>query len=134
MSPKAPKKRSKPKSAPKRAKAAMSREARATYAAIQKVVTHLEHSIGEIQRGLGKAEQKIQADARGRIRQLRKDARTNVSVLKAKQREAAHAVKHLSAAASGSWEDIKHTVDSILDDARATATSVVKRFRTAFGG
>jgi hypothetical protein len=67
MSPTAPKKRSKAKSAPKRAQAAMSREARATYAAIQKVVKHLEQSIGEIQRGLGKAERKIQADARGHM-------------------------------------------------------------------
>jgi hypothetical protein len=134
MSPKAPKKRPKAKGATQRAHTAMSREARATYAAIQQGVKHLEQSIGEIQRGLRKAEQKIEADARGRIRQLRKDARTQMSVLKSKQREAARALKRVSAAASGSWEDIKHSVDSVLVDARTTATAVVKRFRSAFGG
>ena len=52
MSPKAPKKRSKPMSAPRRAQKAMSREARAMYAEIQQGVRHLEKSIGEIHRDL----------------------------------------------------------------------------------
>jgi hypothetical protein len=71
---------------------------------------------------------------RARIRKLRKDARTHLSVLKLKQREAAGALKRVSAAAGGSWADVKRTVDSVLVDARATATAAVKRFRSAFGG
>jgi len=134
MSLKAPKKRSKAMSATRRAQAAMSHEARATYAEIQQGVGHLETSIGEIQRGLRKAEQKIEADARARIRELRRDARTHLSVLKSKQREAANALKRVSTAASGSWGEVKRTVDSVLADARATATAVVNRFRGVFGG
>ena len=137
MSPKAakkPQKGSKAKSAPQRLQTAMSREARATYAEIQQGIKHLEKSIGEIQRGLLKGEQKLEAEARTRIRQLRKEARTHMSVLKSKQREAAAALKRVSTTASGSWEEIKRTVDSVLTDARATATSVVDRFRSAFGG
>lgn len=133
MSPKATKKRSQAMSAPRRAQAVMSREARATYAEIQQGVRNLEKSIGEIQRGLRKAEQRIEADARGRIRELRKDARAQLSLLKVKQREAADALKRVRAAASGSWEDIKRSVDSVLADARATATTVVERFRSALG-
>jgi hypothetical protein len=113
---------------------AMSREARDIYAEIQQGVRHLEKSIDEIQRGLRDAEHKLEADARARIRELRKDARTHLSVLKLKQREAAGALKRVSAAAGGSWADIKRTVDSVLVDARATATAAVKRFRSAFGG
>ena len=131
--PKAPKKRAK-LSVPRRAQKAMSREARAMYAEIQQGIKHLEKSIGELQRGLLKGEQKIEADARARIRELRRDARTHMSVLKAKQREAAATLKHVSTAASGSWEEIKRMVDSVLTDARATATSIVDRFRSAFGG
>ncbi|MBI3785965.1 MAG: hypothetical protein HY270_21440 [Deltaproteobacteria bacterium] len=134
MSPKTAKKRSKAKSAPGRAQKAMSREARAAYAEIQQGVRHLEKSIGEIQRGLRKAEHKLEADARTRIRELRKDARTHLGALKAKQREAAGALKRVSGAAGDSWTDIKRTVDSVLVDARATATTAIKRFRSALGG
>jgi hypothetical protein len=103
---------------------AMSREARGIYAEIQQGVRHLENSIGEIQRGLRDAEHKLEADAR-----------THLSVLKSKQREAAGALKRVSAAAAaGPWADIKRTVDSVLVDARATAIAAVKRFRSAFGG
>ena len=55
-------------------------------------------------------------------------------VLKSKQRDAASALKRVSTAAGGSWEDIKGSVDSVLADARATATAVVDRFRSALGG
>jgi len=128
---KAPKKRSKVMSAPRRAQQAMSHEARTLYAEIQQGVRHLETSIGEVQRGLRKAEQKLEADARVQIRELRKDARTHLLVLKAKQREAAGTLKRVSAAAGGSWADIKRTVDSVLVDARAAATAAVARFRGA---
>ena len=124
MSLKARKKRSK----------AMSREARAMYGEIQRGVRQLETSIGEIQRGLRKAEHKLEADARARIRELRKHARTHLAVLKSKQREAAGTLKRVSTAAGGSWADIKRTVDSVLVDARGTATAAVKRFRRALGG
>jgi hypothetical protein len=112
----------------------MSREARAAYGEIQHGVKNLEKSIGEIQRGLLKAEKKLEADARVRIRDLRKDARSQLSVLKAKQREAAGALKRLSGAAGDSWVDIKRTVDSVLDDARATASAAIERFRSALRG
>ena len=104
------------------------------YAELQRGVRHLEGSIGEIQRGLRKAEAKIEADARARIRELRQDARTHLSVLKSKQRDAAGALKHVSTAAGDSWADIKRMVDSILVDARAAAAAAVQRFRSALGG
>ena len=50
MAPKAAKQRSTAKGAPQRAQTAMSREARAAYAAIQQGVKHLEQAIGAIQR------------------------------------------------------------------------------------
>ena len=59
---------------------------------------------------------------------------TQLSVLKSKQREAARALKLVPSAASDTWDDIKHTVDSVIVDARATATAAVDRFRTLFGG
>jgi len=73
---KASKRRSTVVNAPRRAQKAMSREARSLYAEIRQGIRHLETSIGEIQRGLRKAEHKLEADARARIRELRKDART----------------------------------------------------------
>ena len=84
-----PKKRSTAVSAAQRARAAMSREARAAYGEIQQGVKHLEKSITEIQQGLRRAEHKIEADARARIRELRKDARAQLGILESKQREAA---------------------------------------------
>ncbi len=120
--------------APRRTQKAMSREARSLYAEIRQGVRHLEASIGEIQRGLRKAEHKLEADAHARIRELRRDARTQVSALKAKRREAAGTLRRVSSAAGVSWADIKRTVDSVLVDARATATAAVKRFRGALGG
>src|SRR6185369_13766081 len=140
MSPKATKKRpkSKPrakaKTASQRAQALMSREARAAYGDIQKGVRSLEKSIGEIQRGLRQAEQKVEADARARIRSMRKESRVQLSLLKAKQREAADALRRLRAAAGGSWDDIKSSIDSVVADVRATAIAVAERFRTALGG
>ena len=134
MSPRTAKNRSKAMSRPRRAHTVMSREARATYAEIERGVKTLEKSIGEIQRSLRKAEQKIEADARGRIRELRKAARTQLGVVKVKQREAADALKRVRTAASGSWDDIKRSVDSVLADIGATASAVVERFRSALGG
>lgn len=134
MSTKVLTKRSKAITAPRKAQKAMPREARAMYGGIRRGVRGLEASIGEIQRGLRKAERELEAAARARIRELRKDARTHVSVLKSKRREAAETLKRVTAAAGGSWADIKRTVDSVLVDARATATAAVKRFRDALSG
>ncbi len=134
MPPKVVRKRSRAGSAPQRAQKAISREARALSAEIGEGVRHLEASIREIQRGVRRAERKLEADARAQIRELRKDARSYLVVLKAKQREATGTLKRLSAAAGDSWEDIKHTVDSILGDARATATAAIERVRGVFGG
>ena len=53
--------------------------------------------------------------------------------MEAKQREAAGALKRVSAAAGGSWTDIKGMVDSVLADVRATASAAGKRFRSALG-
>jgi len=134
MSPKAPRKRSKEIGKPRRAQKPMSREARIVYAEVQQGVRHLEKSIAEIQRGLHRAERKLEADARARIRELRKDARAQLTLLKSKRREAADTLKRVSTAASGSWADIKRTVDSVLVDARATAARAVERFQSALGG
>ena len=117
-------KRSKPVSAPRRAKKAMSREARVMYAEIERGVRHLDKSIGEIQRGLRKAERKLEADARTRIRTLRKDARTHLSALKAKQREAAGTLKRVSAAAgsaAGCGRVWARAAEDATDTTRAAA-------------
>ena len=129
-----PKKRATALSAAQRARAAMSREARAAYGEIQQGVKHLEKSITEIRQGLRRAEHKIEADARARIRELRKDARAQLGILESKQREAARTLKKVSAAAGESWREIKQSADSLLGDARATATTVVERFRNALKG
>jgi hypothetical protein len=56
--------------------APMSREVKAAYREIEKGVDHLARSIKEIRVGLRQAERKIEADARTRVRELRKEART----------------------------------------------------------
>jgi hypothetical protein len=117
-----------------RARAAMSREERAARSEIQQGVKHLEKSIVEIQRGVRKAEKKIEADARVRVRELRKEARSQLAAIKAKQREAARVVHNLSAAAEGSWQELKDSADAILADARGTAASIAARVRKALGG
>jgi len=129
-----PRKRPTAVSTAQRARAAMSREARAAYGEIQQGVRHLEKSITEIRQGLRRAEHKIEADARGRIRELRKEARAQLGILESKQREAVRALKKVSAAAGESWREIKQSADSLLGDARATATTFVERVRNAFKG
>jgi hypothetical protein len=61
---------------------------------------------------------------------LCKEASTQLAVVQSK-REAARTLKSLSTAAGDSWQDIKKSADSILFDPRATASSVVERFRRA---
>jgi len=116
-------------SARRRGGPAISREKRAAYGELKQGVKHLEKSIGEIRKGLRRAERQIEADARARVRVLRNDARTQLALVKEKQREAVRRLKTVSAAAEGSWQEVKQSADAILADAGATAASVVERLR-----
>jgi len=118
----------------KRSLAGLPQEARAAYAEVQHGVKQLERSIADIQKSLLKAEQKIEADARRRARELHKDATAQLKTLQAKRRQAATMLKQLSAAAGASWEDVRRTAESILADARATAATIAERFRSVLGG
>ena len=134
MATKTSRKRSNALSTLQRTRRVMSAEVRAAYGEIQQGVKFLEKAIAEIQRDVRKAERKIEVDARARIHALRKDARTQLGVLRAKRHEGARMVKSLSAAAGDSWREIKQTADALLAEAKATATSVIERFRSALGG
>ena len=112
----------------------MSREAHAAYVEVQRCVRQLDKSVSEIQRGLRRAERQLEADARARIRELRRDANMPLRALKVKQREAAATLKRVSNAAGGTWDDITRTVETLIAEARSTATAAVSRFRTAVGG
>ena len=59
----------------------LSPEARAAYADVEQGVRHLGRSIAEVRRGLQKAERKIEADARARVRALREDAKAQLTNL-----------------------------------------------------
>jgi len=115
----------------RRARTTMSREARAAYGEIHTSVKQLEKSISDIRRGLSKVERRIEADARARIRDFRNQARVQLNVLQARRREAGHTLKRLSTSTGESWREIKQASDAMLADARATATSVIERFRHA---
>ena len=104
---------------------------KAAYGDIKQGVRHVEKSIDEVQKGLRKAEKAIEAQARARIRELRKEAKGQLASLKAKRREAAHLGKNLLVAAEGSWQDVKQSADQVLADARAAASSIADRIRTA---
>jgi hypothetical protein len=114
-------------------RATMSREAKAAYGEVQSGVKSLERAIEDIRRGLAKAEKQIEADARQRVRDLRKEAHAQLGVLKARQRDATRTLNSLRTAADESWQDVKRSADSILADARSTATAIVERFRGAIG-
>jgi hypothetical protein len=110
---------------------AVPREMRAAYGEIQQGLTHLDRSIVDLRGGLRRAEQKIEADARRRISDLRREARKELRTLQARQRDAARTLKKLSVAAGQSWREVKRSADAIFADARATASTVAERFRTA---
>jgi hypothetical protein len=109
----------------------MSREGRAAYSEIETGVDHLARSIKEIPVGLRHAERKIEADARLRVRELRKDARTQLALLQSRQREVSRKPGRLAVTAGGSWREIKQAADGALGDARKVASSVLTRFRQA---
>ena len=119
---------------PARTQTVMSREAHAAYVEVKRCVRQLDKSVSEIQRGLRRTERQLAADARARIRGLRKDANMTLRALKVKQREAAATLTRVSNAAGGTWDDISRTVEAFVAEARAAATAAVDRFRTALGG
>jgi len=106
-------------------------EARAAYGEMQKGLRQLARSIGEVQKSLRQAERRIEADARLRIRELRKDASAQIATLRERQREASGVLRRLSGAAGDSWRDIKDAGDRALGEARSTAAAVIERFRRA---
>ena len=101
------------------------------YREIKLGVQHLERSIGEIQKGLRDAERAIEADARQRIRALRKDATAELASLRRRHRDVARILDKLSAAAEGSWKQVTRSADAVLGDAVGTAASLVKRLNKA---
>jgi ABC-type transporter Mla subunit MlaD len=109
-------------------------EVKDAYKQLQGGVQGLGKSIAEIQRDLRRAERKIEADARARITELRQDARKQLAALESHRSEVTRTLKHLAAAAGGSWRDIKQSADAALAEARSTAASVIERFRHALGG
>ena len=131
MATKTPKSRVRKKGPAKRARRPMPREVRAAYGEIRQGVQHLDRSIADLRQGLRRAETKIEADARKRIRALRAEARTQMKALQVRQREAARSLDRLGVAAGESWKEIKRSADSILSDARRTAVAVGRRFRQA---
>ena len=97
---------------------------------LERGVREIEKAIADIQRGLARAERRIETDARQRIRGLQKDGRAQMRALEAKRREATRLLGRLSAAAGESWEDITNTVQTMVGEARTTAVAVVDRFRS----
>ncbi|HTO07101.1 MAG TPA: hypothetical protein VMR86_08580 [Myxococcota bacterium] len=113
--------------ATQRARSSVSRGRSGAYGEIKRGVQHLERSIGEIQKGLRDAERAIEADARQRIRALRKDASAELAALRRRHRDVARILDRLSAAAEGSWKQMKRSADAVLGEAVGTAASLVKR-------
>lgn len=111
----------------------MPREIRAARVEIEKGVDQVARSVADIQRALRRAERGIEADARARIRDLRKEAKAQLAVVRERRREAARTLGRLSTAAGSSWRDVKKAADRTLKDARAVAESVIERFRRAVG-
>ena len=108
-------------------------EVKAAYAEVQNGVRILGKSIAEIHQDLRKAERRIEADARVRIRALRDEAKTQLRGLEARRHEVVRTLKPLASAAEGSWRDVKQSADVLLAEARTTAASVIERFRRALG-
>ena len=117
--------------AKKRPSRAMSPEMKKAYTQVEAGVRGIGKSMVDIQHGLQQAERKVRTDARSRVRTLRTDTYTQLATLRARRRDATRALQRLATAAEASWRDVKHSADTILADARATARSVTKRFRKA---
>lgn len=108
-------------------------EMRAAYKEIEGGVRDLGKSITQIQQGLLKAERRIEADAKARIAALRRDAKTQLAGLRVHERDVSRTLKGLTVAAGESWQEMKHSADGILTEAKTTAASVIERFRAALG-
>ena len=115
----------------KRRRNGTARAGRNFHGDVKKGVDRLAQSVDGIQVSLRHAEQKIEADARNRIRQLRKDARKQLTVLRGHKREADRIVKRLSTASQDSWGDLKRAAYRALADARTVADAMAERFRRA---
>ena len=113
------------------AKGRMSPEVKAAYAQVESGVRSLGKSIDEIQRGLRQAERRIEADARARIRLLRKEAREQLATLQSKRGAVVKTLRSLGTAAGGSIQDVKQSADVLLAEGRSVAASVIERFRNA---
>jgi len=98
---------------------------------VEKGVHQRARSATDIERSLHRAERKIAAETRARVRKLRKDAWAELAVLRGHQREASRLLRRLSTAADGSWSDLKGAADRALNDARAVADSMITRFPRA---
>src|SRR5689334_19473750 len=64
-----------------KASSTMPKELRVARAEIEKGIDRVARSVGEIRVALERAERKIEADARGRIRALRKEAKAELAVV-----------------------------------------------------
>jgi len=107
------------------------RAARVGRVDVEKRVERLARSVAEIEVALRRAEARIEADARGRIQMLRKEAHEQLARLSDHQREATHLLWQLSTAAEGSWGDLKQAADRALTEALTVADSMLERFRRA---
>jgi hypothetical protein len=97
---------------------------------LQNGVARLARSIKQVEVSLHCAEQKIEADARDRIRQLRVGAREQLLVLRAYEHEAMRILRRLSSSvANGSWADLERTADGALKIAGDIADSIIERCR-----
>jgi hypothetical protein len=109
----------------------MPREVRLARVEVEKAVDHLGRSVGDIQQALRRAERTIEADARDRIRALRKEAKTQLAALQTRRLEASRILGRLSTAAGGSWRDVRKAGNHTVREARALARSVMARFQRA---
>ena len=97
---------------------------------LQNRVEQLARSIEQVKVSLHRAEQKIEADARGRIRRLRAGAREQLLVLRVNEQEAMRILRRLSSSvANGSWADLERTADRALKVAGDIADSIIERCR-----
>ena len=115
-------------------RSALPPQVRRAHAEIERGVGGIDKAIQQIQRSLQQTERRIEADARARIRLLRKEAKTQVAKLRAQEKSVARTLKNLRGAAQGGWEDIKASADAMLAEATRTANGLVERFRSALKG
>jgi len=116
---------------PKSPTAPLSPEARLAYTQVASGLRGLGQSIAELQQTLRHAERRIEADARTRILALRREATVQLRALQIRQRDLARVLRNLTAAAEGSWGEIKQAADVILAGAGHTARAIVERVRLA---